>query len=207
MKSFILAITGASGAIYGLRLAEELLRAECRLHLVISKQAFSIIETETGVRWQGRTEAGIEKKVQGYFSSKEIRCYDEGNLSAPISSGSFVTDGMFIVPCSMKTLSGIACGYATNLIERAADVTLKEGRPLILAPREMPFSAIHLENMLKLARLGVKIVPPVPAFYHKPGNINDIIDFVVGKILDSSGVNHGLFRRWGGKVKRARIQG
>jgi 4-hydroxy-3-polyprenylbenzoate decarboxylase len=196
MKSYIVAITGASGAIYGLRLVEELLKSGYRIYLLISKQAFSIIKTETGVNWNGKTESEIEKKIQKYFSSKNIKYYREDNLLAPISSGSSVTDGMFVVPCSMKTLSGIANGYANNLIERSADVMLKEGKRLVISPREMPFNAIHLENMLKLARLGVKIAPPVPAFYHKPKNINDIVDFVVGKILDNSEISNQLFRRW-----------
>ena len=196
MKSFIVAITGASGSIYGIRLIEGLLKSKHKVYLVISKQAFSIIKIETGINWTGNTASEIEKKIQKYFSSKNIKYYSENNLSAPVSSGSFITDGMFVVPCSMKTLSGIANGYANNLIERAADVMLKEGRRLILSPREMPFSAVHLENMLKLARLGVKIIPPVPAFYHKPKNIKDIIDFVVGKILDSAEVKHNLFKRW-----------
>jgi 4-hydroxy-3-polyprenylbenzoate decarboxylase len=103
---------------------------------------------------------------------------------------------MFVVPCSMKTLAGIANGYANNLTERAADVALKEGRKLILSPREMPFNAIHLENMLKLARMGAKIAPPVPAFYQKPENVSELVDFVVGKLLDSAGINHRLFKRW-----------
>jgi len=196
MKSFIVAITGASGSIYGIRLIEGLLKSKHKVYLVISKQAFSIIKIETGINWAGNTASEIEKKIQKYFSSKNIKYYSENNLSAPFSSGSFITDGMFVVPCSMKTLSGIANGYANNLIERAADVMLKEGRRLILSPREMPFSAVHLENMLKLARLGVKIIPPVPAFYHKPKNIKDIIDFVVGKILDSAEVRHNIFKRW-----------
>ncbi len=196
MKSLVVAITGASGSIYSLRLIEELLKSRNRVYLVISKQAFSIVTTETGIDWSGKTESDIEKKIQKHFSSKNINYFSENNLYAPISSGSFLTDGMLVVPCSMKTLSGIASGYASNLIERAADVALKEGRKLLLAPREMPFNAIHLENMLKLARLGVKIVPPVPAFYHKPKDINDIVDFVVGKILDSIEVRHNLFKRW-----------
>ncbi|MDP3296348.1 MAG: flavin prenyltransferase UbiX [Thermodesulfovibrionia bacterium] len=196
MKSFIVAITGASGSIYGIRLIEVLLKSKHKVHLVISKQAFSIIKIETGINWTGNTASEIEKKIQKYFSSKNIKYYSENNLSAPFSSGSFITDGMFVVPCSMKTLSGIANGYANNLIERAADVMLKEGRRLILSPREMPFSAVHLENMLKLSRLGVKIIPPVPAFYHKPKNINDIVDFVAGKILDSAEVRHNIFKRW-----------
>ena len=140
MKSFIVAITGASGSIYGIRLIEGLLKSKHKVHLVISKQAFSIIKIETGINWTGNTASGIEKKIQKYFSSKNIKYYSENNLSAPFSSGSFITDGMFVVPCSMKTLSGIANGYANNLIERAADVMLKEGRRLILSPREMPFS-------------------------------------------------------------------
>ncbi len=196
MKSFIVAITGASGSIYGIRLIEGLLKSKHKVYLVISKQAFSIIKIETGINWTGNTASEIEKKIQKYFSSKNIKYYSENNLSAPFSSGSFITDGMFVVPCSMKTLSGIANGYANSLIERAADVMLKEGRRFILSPREMPFSAVHLENMLKLARLGVKIIPPIPAFYHKPKNIKDIIDFVVGKILDSAGVRHNIFKRW-----------
>lgn len=196
MKSFVVAITGASGAIYGIRLVEELLKQGNKVYLVVSTQAFSIIRTETGINWGGKIEMEIEKKIQKYFSSRNIKYYNDDNLSAPISSGSFETDGMFVVPCSMKTLSGIANGYANNLIERSADVVLKEGKRLIISPREMPFNAIHLENMLKLARLGVKIVPPVAGFYHKPKDINDIVDFVVGKILDSSGIDNKLFRRW-----------
>ena len=140
MKSFIVAITGASGSIYGIRLIEGLLKSKHKVHLVISKQAFSIIKIETGINWTGNTASEIEKKIQKYFSSKNIKYYSENNLSAPFSSGSFITGGMFVVPCSMKTLSGIANGYANNLIERAADVMLKEGRRLILSPREMPFS-------------------------------------------------------------------
>ncbi len=197
MKFFIVAISGASGAIYGLRLAEELLKYADNIYICISSQAFSIINTETGANLAGKTDSETEKKIQKYYSSKKIKYYGENNLAAPISSGSFLTNGMFVVPCSMKTLSGIANGYANNLIERAADVTLKEGRKLILAPREMPFNTIHLENMLKLARIGVKIAPPIPAFYQKPKNINNIVDFVVGKILDISGITHNLFKRWG----------
>jgi 4-hydroxy-3-polyprenylbenzoate decarboxylase len=197
MKSYIAAITGASGSIYGIRLVEELLKSGVLVHLCVSHQSFFIIKTETGIDWTGSTGSETEKKIKKYFASKNLKFYSEQNLAASFSSGSFLTEGMFVVPCSMKTLSGIANGYANNLIERAADVMLKEGRRLILAPREMPFNAIHLENMLSLARLGVTIAPPVPAFYHNPKNINDIVDFVVGKILDSAGLKHDLFKRWG----------
>jgi 4-hydroxy-3-polyprenylbenzoate decarboxylase len=205
MKSCIVAISGASGSIYGIRLIEELIKSVDTVYLCVSRPAFLIIKTETGADWSGRKESETGKKIQKYFSSKKIEYFSEDNLAAPVSSGSFLTDGMFIVPCSMKTLSGIsmktlsgiANGYANNLIERAADVMLKEGRKLILAPREMPFNAIHLENMLGLARMGVKIAPPVPAFYQKPKDISDIVDFVTGKILDISGIGHNLFKRWG----------
>jgi 4-hydroxy-3-polyprenylbenzoate decarboxylase len=196
MKSYIVAISGASGSIYGIKLLEELLNHSESIHLCISTQAFSIIKIETGIDWSGKTPSSIEKKIRKHYASKKILYHGDHDLAAPISSGSFPTGGMFVVPCSMKTLSGIANGYATNLIERAADVTLKEGRKLILSPREMPFSAIHLENMLTLSRMGVTIAPPVPAFYQKPGGVHDIVDFVVGKILDSAGIPHNLFQRW-----------
>lgn len=196
MKPYIVAISGASGSIYGIRLLEELLNHSENIRLCISTQAFSILKTETGIDWSGKTPSSIEKKIQKHYSSKNIYYHGNNDLAAPIASGSFLAGAMFVVPCSMKTLSGIASGYATHLIERAADVTLKEGRKLILSPREMPFSAIHLGNMLKLAGMGTTIAPPVPAFYQKPKNINDIVDFVVGKILDSADISHDLFKRW-----------
>jgi 4-hydroxy-3-polyprenylbenzoate decarboxylase len=176
MKSFIVALTGASGSVYGLRLVEALLKSGSTIHLSISHDGFTVLKAEAGIHLAGKTET--EKKIQKYFASKNVHYYSE------------------VVPCSMKTLSAIAHGYANNLIERAADVTVKEGRKLILSPREMPFSAVHLENMLKLSRLGVTIAPPIPAFYHKPKNVNDMVNFVVGKILDLAGVTHTLFKRW-----------
>jgi 4-hydroxy-3-polyprenylbenzoate decarboxylase len=192
MKSIILAMTGASGAPLGVRVMEELLKTAA-VHLIISPNTFSIIADETGLDWTGDTESKLRKQ----FGSDAVHYYEDKNMEAPIASGSFKTDGMLVVPCSMKTLSGIANGYANNLIERAADVTLKEGRHLLLSPREMPFSAIHLENMLKLARLGVTIAPPVAAFYHHPENLDAMIDFITGKILDNFGIMHTLFKRWG----------
>ncbi len=196
MKSFTVAISGASGSVYGIRLIEELLKSVDSVYVCISSQAFSIIKMETGIHLAGKTAAETEKKIQKHFSSKKVRYFSESNLAAPIASGSFRTGGMFVVPCSMKTLSGIAHGYANTLIARAADVVLKEGRKLILSPREMPFNEIHLENMLKLARMGTRIAPPIPAFYQKPKDLNDMVDFVVGKILDSAGIDHDLFTRW-----------
>jgi len=206
MKKYILAITGASGSIFGVRLLEELLKLS-EVHLVISSNTFPIIKDETGIDWAKEGAKGKGQKAKGkktediirrHFKTDRLFFYEDKDMEAPIASGSFKTDGMLVVPCSMKTLSGIANGYANNLIERAADVVIKEGRPLLLSPREMPFSAIHLENMLKLARLGVKIAPPVPAFYQKPKNIDDIVNFIVGKILDTFSIEHTLFKRWGG---------
>ena len=133
------------------------------------------------------------------MNSLVFSVYDDRNLAAPISSGSFVTDGMIILPCSMKTLSSIANGYDDNLISRAAGVTLKEGRKLVLCPRETPLSAIHLENMLKLARLGVSIIPPMPAFYCHPKDIDDIIDYQITKILDQFGLSYSKTARWDGQ--------
>lgn len=198
MKRYILAISGASGSILGIRVLENLIRVS-EVHLIISSNSFSIIREETGLDWFSENEKDVEKRIREYLGSSRLYYYDELNLAAPISSGSFLTSGMLVVPCSMKTLAGIATGYANNLTERAADVTIKEGRPILLSPREMPLSAIHIENMLKLARLGVKIAPPIPAFYHKPKSIDEIVDFIAGKILDCFGIDHNLFRRWEGR--------
>jgi 4-hydroxy-3-polyprenylbenzoate decarboxylase len=198
MKKYIFAITGATGPLIGVRVLKELIKV-AEMHLVVSEQSFSIMHSETGIDWNGKTETDIQRKIRKFFRTNRIYYYNESNLSAPVSSGSFKTDGMLVVPCSMKTLSGIANGYTENLIQRAADVTIKEGRHLLVSPREMPLSAIHLENMLKLARLGVRIVPPVLGFYHKPKDINDMVNFVAGKIMDAMGFEHNIFRRWGKK--------
>ncbi len=194
MKRYILAITGASGSIFGIRLLEELLKS-AEVHLLISQNTFPIIAEETGSDWSGDTE----RRLRTHFATDRLFFFEDRIMHAPAASGSFRTDGMFVVPSTMKTLAGIASGYANNLIERAADVTIKEKRPLLLAPREMPFSAIHLENMLKLSRIGVIIAPPVPAFYHRPDSLDQMIDFMVGKWLDQFGIDHTLFRRWGSK--------
>jgi 4-hydroxy-3-polyprenylbenzoate decarboxylase len=196
MKKYILAITGATGPIIGLRVLRELAKT-AEVHVLISSQAFSIIRDETGIDFSGDTGAEIRKKIASFANSKKIFYYPEDNFEALVSSGSFITDGMFVVPCSMKTLSGIANGYSNSLIERAADVIIKEGRRLVISPREMPFSPIHLENMLKLARIGVKIAPPVVGFYHVPKDLDAVIDFIAGRILDAMGVEHDIYRRWG----------
>jgi 4-hydroxy-3-polyprenylbenzoate decarboxylase len=200
MKRYVLAITGATGPVIGMRVLKEL-ASSAEVHVVISAQSFSIIRDETDIDWTGDGDADIQRKIRIFTGAERVFYYGEKNFEAPVSSGSFRTDGMFVVPCSMKSLAGIAGGYSSSLIERAADVTIKEGRPLVLSPREIPFSAIHIENMLKLARLGVKIVPPVCGFYHKPGDIGDMIDFIAGKILDAMGVEHDIYTRWSGTKK------
>jgi 4-hydroxy-3-polyprenylbenzoate decarboxylase len=182
----IVAITGASGVVYGKRLLEVLSDKNIETHLIISKGAEEIITSELSSK-----KHDLEKLA--------THVYQMNDLSSPLSSGSFIVDAMVIVPCSAKTLAGIANGYSDNLILRAAEVTIKQGRKLILVPRETPVSAIQIENMLKLARIGVVILPAMPAFYHNPKNINDLIDFVVGKILDSLDIEHNLFKRWTGR--------
>ena len=196
MKKYVFALTGATASVVGMRVLREIVRI-AEVHLLISSQAFSIVRQEAGIDWYGNTHEDIQRKVRQSLHSENLYYYHEMDLSAPVSSGSFKTDGMFIVPCSMKTLSGVANGYTENVIQRAADVTIKEGRQLVISPREMPFSAIHLENMLKLARLGVRIAPPVMGFYHQPQTIEDMVDFAAGKILDLMGIEHEIFKRWG----------
>jgi len=182
----IVGITGATGTIYAVRLLEALKKFEhVNIHLVMSQWAQQNLITET-------------KYDLEYINSLSDAVYDNFNMGAKISSGSFLTDAMLIVPCSMKTLSSIANGYCDNLIARAADVTLKEGRKLILSPRETPLSAIHLQNMLKLSQLGVKIVPPMPAFYNKPETVEDIINHQVMKLLDQLNLSFPDGKRWKG---------
>jgi len=198
MERWVLAISGASGAPYGLRVLEELARSGRELHVVISTTGFEIIRDETGRDFGAESDEAVQEKLRSGFQTENLYYYSSYNLAAPISSGSFKTEGMFVVPCSMKTLASIANGYADNLVSRAADVVIKEGRKLILSPREMPFSAIHLENMLKLSRLGVVIAPPAPAFYHGAKTVEDLVNFVAGKLLDSAGIPNTLYQRWAG---------
>ncbi len=179
------AITGASGVVYGKRLLKVLREKNVETHLIISKAAEKVIEHELGM-----TKEDVEKLAD--------HVYDVDDWSAPVVSGSFKTDGMIIIPCSMKTLAGIAHGYSDNLVLRAADVTLKEKRRLILVPRETPLNVVHLRNMLVLAEQGVVVVPAIPAYYHKPKDIDDLVDFVVGKVLDLLGIEHTLYKRWAG---------
>ncbi|HEX9874938.1 MAG TPA: flavin prenyltransferase UbiX [Deferrimonas sp.] len=197
MKQIVVAITGASGSIYGLRLTEELLRADCRVSLLLTKSGLDVLRYETGLEWEGTTSARKQLMRDYFGGSRKLEHYDEKDLFATIASGSSAPDAMVVAPCSMGTAGRIAAGMSENLIERAADVVLKERRDLILVPRETPLNQIHLENLLTLSRAGVHILPAMPAFYHRPKKIEELVDFVVGKILDSLGVGHTLFQRWG----------
>ncbi len=181
----VVGITGATGVLYGVRLLEALDTCGVTTHLIISDWGRKNLEIETPY------DVSAVKRLAGHV-------YDDKELGARISSGSFKTDGMVVLPCSMKTLSAVSNGYDETLITRAAGVTLKEGRKLVLCPRETPLSAIHLENMLKLARLGVRIVPPMPAFYNQPKNIEDIVESHTMKVLDQFGLSYDGQKRWNG---------
>jgi 4-hydroxy-3-polyprenylbenzoate decarboxylase len=181
----VIAITGCSGVIYGVRFLEVCRQLGIETDLIISQAAERILDHELG-----KSAEDLRKLA--------TRSYSPADLAAPLASGSVFTDGMVIAPCSMKTLGAIASGYAADLITRAADVVIKQNRPLVLVPRETPLSPIHLENMLKLARLGVYIIPACPGFYHKPRDIPGLIDFIVGKVLDVLKVEHQLYQRWRG---------
>jgi flavin prenyltransferase len=185
-KRLVVGITGSSGTIYGIRILQALSQRadEIETHLILSPSAEKTL--------------GIETK----WSVQEVKrlanvTHDHGNLAASIASGSFKTSGMIVAPCSMKTLAAIAHGLTGDLITRAADVMLKEKRPLIVAPRETPLHLGHLRNMVALAETGASIVPPIPAFYHQPATVDDIVNHTVGKILDLIHIEHDLFTRWG----------
>ncbi|MDF9408511.1 MAG: putative aromatic acid decarboxylase [Pelotomaculum sp. PtaB.Bin013] len=185
VQKIVVAITGATGAIYGVRLLEAL--QECpgvETHLILSGWAEKTIVLETSY-----TVEAVRKMA--HF------CHDLRNVGAPVASGSFQTSGMAVIPCSMKTLGSIAHGLSENLIIRAADVMLKERKKLILVPRETPLSAIHLENMLAVNRAGAYLVPPMPAFYNHPATIDDLVNHLVGRVMDQFGLPHNLTRRWG----------
>jgi 4-hydroxy-3-polyprenylbenzoate decarboxylase len=183
--SIIVGITGASGSIYGITLLQELKRLNIETHLVLSRWAEKNIYLETDY---------TPEQVRNLATHN----YGDGEMSAAIASGSFLCQGMVVAPCSMKSLASIATGLTGNLIARGADVCIKEGRKLILVPRETPLNPIHLENMLKLSRLGVIIMPPVPAFYHKPETIDDIVKQTVGRVMDMLKIENDIVKRWDG---------
>jgi 4-hydroxy-3-polyprenylbenzoate decarboxylase len=197
-KTICLALTGASGMPYGIRLLECLLAAACRVQLIYSPAARIVAREELTFDLPERPE-DAEASFTVRFASQPgtLKVFGHEDWFAPVASGSAPAEAMIVCPCSMGTLAAIAQGLADNLIERAADVALKEGRKLILAPRETPFSAIHLENMLRAARAGAVILPPNPGFYHHPQSVGDLVDSVVARLLDQVGVPHALMKRWG----------
>lgn len=194
-KKFAVGITGASGAIYGVRFVQELLKLGHTVHLMITEAGWQVFQDELDWQTEDR-ETLLRDKLQQNFAG-ELHYWTLRDFSSPAASGSARLDGMVIIPCSMGTLSGIAHGASGNLLERAADVTLKEGRKLVIVPRETPLNAIHLQNMLTLTQVGARILPAMPGFYQKPQSIEDIVNFVVGKTLDALELPHSLFKRWG----------
>ncbi|MFC5403814.1 UbiX family flavin prenyltransferase [Cohnella soli] len=189
-------MTGASGATYGVTLCRQLLAFGYHVHLVVSEAGWRVLKEELG--WETTRRADVlNERFDGAIADKRMTYHPLADIGASIASGSFRCEGMAIVPCSMGTLAAIASGASTNLLTRAADVALKEGRPLLLVPRETPLNAIHLENMLKLSRLGVRIIPAMPAFYNGPQTLDDIVNFMVGKVMDGMGIEHHIYRRWG----------
>lgn len=188
----IVGMTGATGAIYGVRILERLREAGAETHLVIS-------------RWGARTLLHETPYSREHVESLATVSYAPSDMGAAISSGSFQTDGMIVAPCSAKTLAAIAHGFGENLIHRAADVILKERRRLVLLVREAPLSDIHLENMLKLSRMGVQILPPMPAFYNHPRTVDDIVDHTVSRVLDQFGLDAGGAARWSGEMGVGRV--
>ena len=197
-KTIAVAFTGASGMPYGMRLVDCLLAAGCQVWLLYSQVAQIVARQEMGIELPSRP-AEVEAALRERFKDVDghLRVFGREEWFAPPASGSNPPDAMVVCPCTMGTLAAIAAGLAQNLIERAADVAIKEGRKLVLVPRETPLSALHLENMLRLARLGVVILPPSPGFYNHPQSIDDLVDFVVARILDQLGVAHSLMPRWG----------
>jgi len=193
-----LAITGASGSAYGLRLLQLLLDAKRRVYLLLSRPGQMVIKMESGLDLPN-TPTDIQIFFTEYFQAEEgqLQVFGREQWTAPVASGSNPPQAMVVCPCTTSTLSSIACGASNNLLERAADVMLKEQRKLILVVRETPFSAIHLENMLKLARLGVVVMPACPGFYNQPQTIDEIVDFMVARVLDQLGIKHELMPRWG----------
>lgn len=197
-ETITLAMTGASGAVYGLRLLECLVKADQHVNLLVSSPAQIVLAMETDLKIPGAAKE-MQKFFEERYSARpgQLQVFGKEQWTAPIASGSGVSRAMVVCPCTSGTLAAIACGSSDNLLERAADVVIKEQRKLVLVPREMPFSAIHLEHMLKLSRLGVVIMPASPGFYHHPASIDDLVDFVVARILDHLQIAHDLVPRWG----------
>ncbi|MDA8234042.1 MAG: UbiX family flavin prenyltransferase [Clostridia bacterium] len=202
MSAYVVAITGASGALYAQATLRALKDVGCRIYVTITGPGQRVLDYELG--WlltgtPGEKEARLRQLLGYDAEDSSLRYFDWEDIGALIASGSAKTKGMIIVPCTMSTLSGIAVGRAGNLIERAADIMLKERRPLVIVPRETPLNQIHLQNMLTLAQMGVHIIPAMPAFYHHPQTIDDLANFMVGRVLDVFGLEHELYKRWEGE--------
>lgn len=196
-KRLIVAITGASGMIYAERLLKALLETGHNIELIISENASDLLKFEIGLKETQTLYNFLKSKYGNKIEKGKLKAYSNQNLAAPPSSGTHSHDGMIIIPCSMKTLSAVAVGSSRSLIERAADVSLKESKKLILVTRETPLSRIHLENMLRVTDAGGKIMPCDPGFYILPKKIEDLVDFIAGKVLNLLGIDHKLFRPWG----------
>lgn len=196
-RKYIIGVTGASGVRYALRLMEVLSGMGHQLYVVVSDAGLRVMAEEEGMKFSSQA---LSEEALLQSSTGNLKFYNSKNIGAPIASGSMRFDGMVIVPCSMNTLAGLASGIASNLILRAADVTLKEGRKLIVVPRETPLSKTHLRNMLLVKEAGADIIPAMPGFYHNPSTIMDLVDMLVMKILDVMGVENDLVVRWGDKI-------
>jgi 4-hydroxy-3-polyprenylbenzoate decarboxylase len=192
-RPIVVAITGASGAPYAVRLLEVLVERRRRVSLIVSDHGVRLLDTEMSI---GSVDA-LRDHVGAARWDEVVRVYDDKDRGAAPASGSALTAGMVVCPCSMGTLSAIAMGSSRSLVERAADVTLKERRPLVLVPRETPYSAIHLENMLTVTRAGAVVLPASPGFYHRPRTIDDLVSFIAARVLDHLGVDHAVAPRWG----------
>jgi 4-hydroxy-3-polyprenylbenzoate decarboxylase len=198
LNTVTLALSGASGMAYGLRLLECLLAADLRVYLLVSQAAHIVAKQELGIALPARP-IDLEKQLSEGMQARagQLRVFGREDWNAPVASGSNPADAMVVCPCSMGTLAAIAHGLSDNLIERAADVMLKEQKKLVLVPREAPFSTLHLENMLKLSRMNAVILPANPGFYHRPQSVEAIVDFIVARILDQLGIQHTLMVPWG----------
>jgi 4-hydroxy-3-polyprenylbenzoate decarboxylase len=203
-KPLILGISGASGLIYAQRSVKFLLEANYEIDLVASRSTYMVWQAELGVKMPTEPELQEEfwRKRSGVSQQGKLRCHRWGDVGATIASGSFRTLGMLVIPCSMSTVAKIATGLSSDLLERAADVQIKESRPLVIVPRETPLSLIHLRNLTLLAEVGVKIVPAIPAWYHNPQTIEDLVDFVVARALDQLEIDCVPLNRWQGMGDR-----
>ncbi|MBS3029092.1 MAG: UbiX family flavin prenyltransferase [Dolichospermum sp. DET50] len=201
-KPLILGVTGASGLIYAVRALKFLLAAEYQIELVASKSTYTVWQAEQEIRMPGEPDKQEQfwREQAGVPSQGKLRCHPWSDVGAGIASGSFRTVGMIIIPCSMSTVAKLAGGLSSDLLERAADVQIKEGRKLVIVPRETPFSLIHLRNLTTLAETGVRIVPAIPAWYHNPQTIEDLVDFVVARALDQLDIDCIPIERWQGHL-------